>query len=187
MQRLVVRAGRRRRSRRRNPAHRAGTRTVGANGEAGAGDDRWPLHDGTRSGDLRHHVSGAEANVSAPDIFIVGPARSGTSWLQTMLAEHPDLASPPETGLFVEFLAPMERAWQRHIAQLEAARAEGSRMNVQGMATVVTSADMLAWYRTLYDTARERVFAGKPGAMRLLEKTPDHAMCLDVIWKVVPD
>jgi Sulfotransferase family len=122
-----------------------------------------------------------------PDIFIVGPARSGTSWLQTMLAEHPDVASPPETGLFVEFLAPMERAWQQHRAQLDAARAEGSRMNVQGLATVVTSSDMLAWYRTLYAVARERVLAGKPGATRLLEKTPDHALCLDLIWKVAPD
>jgi hypothetical protein len=122
-----------------------------------------------------------------PDIFIVGPARSGTSWLQTMLAEHPDVASPPETGLFVEFLGPMERTWRHHIAQLDAARAEGSRMNVQGLATVVTSADMLAWYRALYDAARDRVLAGKPGATRLLEKTPDHAMYLDLIWKVVPD
>lgn len=121
------------------------------------------------------------------DIFIVGPARSGTSWLQTMLAEHPDVASPPETGLFVEFIAPMERAWQRHRQMLEAARVEGSRMNVQGLATVVTSDDMLQWYRSLYDVARSRVLAERPGATRLLEKTPDHAMCLDLIWNVAPD
>ncbi len=60
-------------------------------------------------------------------------------------------------------------------------------MNVQGLATVVTSADMLTWYRSLYDAARARVLTGKPGATRLLEKTPDHAMFLDLIWKVVPD
>jgi len=121
------------------------------------------------------------------DIFIVGPARSGTSWLQTMLAEHPDVASPPETGLFVEFVAPMERAWQRHRQQLQTARTDGERMNVQGLATVLTSDDMLQWYRALCTTVRERVIAEKSGATRLLEKTPDHAMCLDVIWKVLPE
>ena len=121
------------------------------------------------------------------DIFIVGPARSGTSWLQTMLAEHPDVASPPETGLFVEFVVPMERAWQRHRQQLQAARTDGERMNVQGLATVLTSDDMLQWYRALCTTVRERVIAEKSGATRLLEKTPDHAMCLDVIWKVLPE
>ena len=44
----------------------------------------------------------------AKDIFIVGPVRSGTSWLQTMLAEHPDIASPPETHFFTNYLAPLE-------------------------------------------------------------------------------
>jgi hypothetical protein len=121
------------------------------------------------------------------DIFIVGPARSGTSWLQTMLAEHPDVASPPETGLFVEFVAPAERAWQRHRAQLAAARADAARMNVQGLATVLTSDDMLEWYRALYRMARARVLHGRAGSTRLLEKTPDHAMNLELIWRVVPD
>jgi hypothetical protein len=121
------------------------------------------------------------------DIFVVGPARSGTSWLQTMLAEHPDIASPPETGLFVEFLAPMERAWQRHLQQLEVARTDSARMNVQGLATVLTSDDMLHWLRDLSTIVRDRVLAQKPGATRLLEKTPDHAMFLDVIKKVLPD
>src|SRR4051794_29788794 len=121
------------------------------------------------------------------DIFIVGPARSGTSWLQTMLAEHPDIASPPETGLFVEFIGPMERAWQRHRAQLDMALAQSTRMNVQGMATVVTAGDMVDWFRALYDVARRRVLDEKAGATRLLEKTPDHAMFLDLMWKVAPD
>lgn len=121
------------------------------------------------------------------DIFIVGPARAGTSWLQTVLAEHPDVASPPETGMFIEFIAPMERAWQRHRQMLQTARAHGERMNVQGLATVLTNDDMLEWLRALCALARDRVLAEKPGATRFLEKTPDHAMCIDVIRRVLPD
>ena len=60
-------------------------------------------------------------------------------------------------------------------------------MNVQGLATVLTSDDMLEWFRVLYAIVRDRVLEQKPGATRLLEKTPDHAMCLDVIRQVVPD
>jgi hypothetical protein len=125
--------------------------------------------------------------LTTSDIFILGPARSGTSWVQTILAEHPDVASPPETGLFVEFLGSAERTWQQHRAQLEAARTQGAHMNVQGLATVLTSDDVLHWYRALYDRARQRVLAEKPGASRMLEKTPDHAMFVDLIWRVVPD
>jgi hypothetical protein len=121
------------------------------------------------------------------DIFILGPARSGTSWLQTIIAEHPDVASPPETGLFVEFLGSSERTWQQHRGQLNAARAQGAHMNVQGLATVLTSDDILQWYRDLYDRARQRVLAEKGGASRMLEKTPDHAMFVELIWRVVPE
>jgi hypothetical protein len=121
------------------------------------------------------------------DIFIVGPARSGTSWLQTMLAEHPDIASPPETGLFVDFIGKMDEAWRGHLAQLELARAHGDRQNLQGLATVLTDDDMLGWLRSLYSLAHERVVAAKPGATRLLEKTPDHAGTLDVIWRIDPN
>jgi hypothetical protein len=121
------------------------------------------------------------------DIFIVGPARSGTSWLQTMLAEHPDIASPPETGLFIDFIGKVDEAWRGHLDQLELAREYGDRQNVQGLATVLTSAEMLGWERSLYSLVHERVVAAKPGATRMLEKTPDHAGVLDVIWRVDPD
>src|SRR4051794_20996297 len=107
------------------------------------------------------------------DIFIVGPARSGTSWLQTMLAEHPDIGSPPETGLFIDFLGPVQRAWSGHQAQARSALAHEHLQNLQGLATVLTDAEVLEWMRQLYATVRGRVLDAKPGASRLLEKTPD--------------
>jgi hypothetical protein len=121
------------------------------------------------------------------DIFIIGPARSGTSWLQTMLAEHPDIASPPETGLFVDFIGKVDQAWRGHLGQLELARKHGDRQNVQGLATVLTNDDMLGWERSLYALVHDRVVAAKSGATRMLEKTPTHAGVLDIIWRVDPD
>jgi hypothetical protein len=63
----------------------------------------------------------------------------------------------------------------------------GERQNLQGLATVLTSDDMLGWLRSLYDLVRDRVLEAKPGATRLLEKTPDHAMTLDLVRRIVPD
>ena len=121
------------------------------------------------------------------DIFIVGPVRSGTSWLQTMLAEHPEIASPPETHLFTNYLAPLADAWQSDRARVAAALEEHGSHVGHGLATVVTDDEFLAMLRSLYTTVRDLVLSAKPGACRFLEKTPDHALCLDTILRVAPE
>src|SRR5438876_565526 len=37
-------------------------------------------------------------------VFVVGAPRSGTTWLQTMLAAHPEVASPQETYIFSAYV-----------------------------------------------------------------------------------
>jgi hypothetical protein len=120
---------------------------------------------------------------SQSDVFIVGPVRSGTSWLQTMLAEHPSLASPPETHLFARYLGPLDAAWHA-----EKQRLQRGRTQVEfGLSTVLTDDEFDAQLRSFYAAIRSLVLSAKPGASRLLEKTPDHAHWLDTIWRVVPD
>jgi len=123
----------------------------------------------------------------ATDIFIVGPARSGTSWLQTMLAEHPDIASPPETHLFMNYLAPLAETWALDQARVAAALGERGKSVGHGLATVVTDDEFVALMQSFYATFRELVLSAKPGARRLLEKTPDHAVCLDTIQRISPE
>jgi hypothetical protein len=121
------------------------------------------------------------------DVFVVGPVRSGTSWLQTMLAEHPDLASPPETHLFANYLGPLDEAWQQDRSLVAAALDAPDAQVVHGLSTVVDDTEFVALLRGFYDAVRDPVVAAKAGATRLLEKTPDHAVCLDTITRVVPD
>jgi hypothetical protein len=123
----------------------------------------------------------------ANDIFIVGPARSGTSWLQTMLAEHPDIASPPETHLFTNYLAPLADTWAQDRARVAAALGERGTQVGHGLATVVTDDEFIALVQSFYATVRALVLSAKPGARRLLEKTPDHAVCLDTIQRISPE
>lgn len=47
-------------------------------------------------------------------IFIVGAPRSGTTWLQLMLARHPAISTCQETHLFSSYLGPMHKAWRAH-------------------------------------------------------------------------
>jgi hypothetical protein len=121
------------------------------------------------------------------DIFIFGPARSGSSWLQTMLAEHPQVASPPETELFSAFLGPMAESWRRHRALVRRAMGEGDDQMAYGLATVLTKEEFYALERQAYETVRTAVLSAKPGATRFLDKTPDHARHLRTIARVVPD
>jgi hypothetical protein len=120
------------------------------------------------------------------DVFIVGPVRSGTSWLQTMLAEHPALASPPETHLFANYLGPLDAVWRDDRARVAASLDPKHRRVALGLATVVDDDEFVGMMRSVYASMRHLVLAAKPGASRLLEKTPDHALHIDTIKRVVP-
>jgi hypothetical protein len=121
------------------------------------------------------------------DVFIVGPARAGTSWLQTTLAEHPTFGSPPETELFSSYIAPLYRAWQRHKDILSRSRRDGDAQMAYGLPTALEKSEFDAAVRAMYTSIRAAVLSGKPGATRLLEKTPDHVLFVRELRRVVPD
>ncbi|HTL87752.1 MAG TPA: sulfotransferase [Acidimicrobiia bacterium] len=121
------------------------------------------------------------------DVFVVGPVRSGTSWLHTMLAEHPDLASPPETHLFANYLGPLVETWHADQRRLERALQTERAQVGFGLATVLTDDEFTALVRSWYSSVRDLILAEKPSAHRLLEKTPDHAHWIDTVFRCVPD
>jgi hypothetical protein len=111
-------------------------------------------------------------------IFVVGARRSGTNWLQRMVCAHPaTVAVPSETFLFSQGIQPLAERFQHGAA--------GST------ATGFTWMDrdaMLDGLREFCDS----VFVGlrdalRPGADRVVERTPDHVRCLDLIGAVYPD
>src|SRR5487761_98720 len=50
-------------------------------------------------------------------IFIVGCPRSGTTWLQQLLASYPKAKTGPESYLFSWFIGPQLRAWRREMGR----------------------------------------------------------------------
>lgn len=111
-------------------------------------------------------------------IFIVGARRSGTNWLQRMVCAHPaTVGIPSETYLFSEGIKPLAERFQHGAA--------GSAAT--GYAWMERNA-MLDGLREFCDS----VFVGlrdalNPGAERVVERTPDHARCLDLIGAIYPD
>jgi hypothetical protein len=106
----------------------------------------------------------ASAALTAP-VFVVGCPRSGTTWIQHLLAAHPGLDGPSaETAVFVAVRPLLENA------ALQAA---------VGRAVLVDAV------RAFVATLAQR-FLG-PGRARFLEKTPIHATVLDLVVELFPD
>lgn len=123
------------------------------------------------------------AGLPTPEVelaVIVGSPRSGTTWVQRLLAGHPDVASPPETHAFHWYLGPVLDRWREFSSHMEVAAEAYERSGEMpdrliGLQTVLETEDLLAWCRALVGLVQQRAFEEKRGARVLLEKTPSNA------------
>src|SRR3954447_17047570 len=120
-------------------------------------------------------MSRADSPLHGRMIFNVGARRSGTFWLQRIVASHPEVAAvPSETHLFSDGIAPLFERFQH---------SERSSPTVGKV--YVDRESILDASRDLCDV----VFAEflEPGASRVAERTPLHALHLDLIAAIYPD
>ena len=122
-------------------------------------------------------------------IFVVGSPRSGTTFLQGLLAAHSDVHSLPETFFFAKvqprswlkrtFLWPAIKV-RRHLLEFVAAI---GRDDLSGMATIgLLQSDYHVPFVNLLD-----FLAVEAGKSVWVEKTPLHLYCLEEIHRCVPD
>lgn len=112
-------------------------------------------------------------------VFLVGPPRSGTTWLQGILANHPNIGTAQESHLFNHFLQPLMRKWD------ELLEFDDGRGGI-GLPAYLTEEQFVGMMR---DTART-VYSSVPeydATSLFLDKTPDHIRCIEDIRKVFPD
>jgi hypothetical protein len=111
-------------------------------------------------------------------IFLVGARRSGTNWLQRIVAAHPAVANiPSETYLFSRGIGPLTERFQHG--------SPGSH------ALGVIYMDRRAFLDALRDFC-DQGFLGlgevlRPGADRICERTPENTTALDLIGDIYPD
>lgn len=108
-------------------------------------------------------------------VFVVGCQRSGTTWVQLLLARHPHVSTANETHLVNRFLGPAVRAWDE--------LSEDPRD--VGLPTLCSGSEFLDTVRGLGREVIARI--AEPGARVVVEKTPDHALWGDELLQLFPD
>lgn len=111
-------------------------------------------------------------------IFVVGARRSGTNWIQRILAAHPDVgAMPSETYLFSHAIRGLAERFQHTTAG-----------PLQTGLTFMERDVFLDAARDFADRVfEERLRSMQPPATYLVERTPWHVYHLDLIDDLYPD
>ena len=109
-------------------------------------------------------------------VFVVGCPRSGTTWLQRLLATHPSIKTGQESEVF-HYVAPLLDRWRRHQAT--------TRGGI-GPACYLTEAEYIHTVKSfLLGLLRPMVAALEPGEI-FVEKTPTHGRYLREILQLLP-
>ena len=112
-------------------------------------------------------------------VFIVGAPRSGTTWLQLLLSQHPAVATSQETHLFSAYLKFLERQWR-----FEERNPSSRKVGLRGL---LSDQEFYSACRTFVDRIFDEIAATKKGANVVLEKTPNHVYEWELILKIVPE
>lgn len=123
-------------------------------------------------------------------IFIVGTARSGTTLLQSIIANHPEVFSLPETHFF-PYSIPRNK-WLRPFSAVKEAQIERIKglLNEMGYGQDFNPGkkdlkDLGSWTRYLIHFLDQRARSAHKDIW--LEKTPMHLHYIDLIKKHFPD
>ena len=108
-------------------------------------------------------------------ILVVGARRSGTHWLQRILATHPDVtALPGETHFFSSAIAPL---MERFLHATPASPTLGH--------LYVEPAELTSAARAFCDAVL-LPHLKRSGTARLLERTPEHVQVIELIARLYP-
>lgn len=113
-------------------------------------------------------------------VLIVGCSRSGTTWLQRLLAGDPRVRTGQESFLFGRYVAPQLRAWRREFA-LERDPTTATGRGGVGLSCYFEEHEFLAILRNyMWQLLRPLTGSLKPGEL-FVDKTPLNALYLPEI------
>ena len=124
------------------------------------------------------HMSRADSPLRDRMVFLVGSQRSGTLWLQRILATHPDISSlPAETHLFGHAISRVAEIV--HHGALSSPATGGVYMSPES-------------FRDATRDYCDAIFGGVGAALNprghlILERSPNHVFHLELIASVYPD
>lgn len=112
-------------------------------------------------------------------VFIVGCPRSGTTYLQKLLASHPKVHSGWESYIFAWYLGPLLKTWR----EKEHADALPGEMRRMGVHSYLQERE----FRGLAKGFFEAMIGDLPEGHIFLEKTPAHSLWIREIVDLFPD
>src|ERR671933_387616 len=113
-------------------------------------------------------------------VCIVGCPRSGTTWLQRLLAGHPNVRTGQESDVFDIYLGPQLRAWRRELDP------DSSGRGGVGLACYFDDAGFTRALRRYAVDLLEPMLGGLGPDDLFVEKTPSHALYIPEILELFP-
>lgn len=107
-------------------------------------------------------------------VFIVGAPRSGTTWLQAMLASHPAVATGPETQFF-KMMSAVEGAFSLNLPR------------PVGLNKYLSKDEFYSGITDWFHAIASKVPPPRGPLVYFLEKTPEHALAAPFILRCLPD
>jgi len=107
-------------------------------------------------------------------IFLIGAPRSGTTWLQAMLASHPCVSTGPETHFFEGIKSFVDSYYFKH-------------PRPDGLQEYMTEDEFFGAIAHFFHKVISKMPEPTDEPKFFLEKTPQHSMFLDIINKCFPE
>jgi hypothetical protein len=101
-----------------------------------------------------------------------------------MLGAHASVATPQETDLFHRYVRPLTDAWDW---QLRGGPDAWRTRRYKGLPAVLTNKEFSGLVQGLVDGALEGIARLGPDASVILEKSPSHSLCADLVATYAPD
>lgn len=112
-------------------------------------------------------------------VFLIGCQRSGTTWLQLLLYQHPSVASSQETHFADQYLRHLEERWRRELNW------RGPRRS--GLSKTLSQDEFDDLLRGFATGVLNKIASSKAGASVVVEKTPDHIHHWPLLSRLFPD
>lgn len=114
-------------------------------------------------------------------VFIVGCPRSGTTWIQRLLAAHQQIATGQESDIFDIYIGPQLRAWKRDI------KPEHSGRGIIGLGCYFTEEEFMLNLHNYMMVLLDPLIGKLRNDQLFIEKTPSHALFISEIHTLLPE
>ncbi len=115
-------------------------------------------------------------------VFIVGAPRSGTTWLQSIFAMHPDVSALDfELRHFSSYIKPLLNSWKNEITN----NTKGGWR--QGLPLIWEEKKFHQFLKDFTDTVYAEVAKINPEATHIVDKHPGYSLSIDEIKLLIPN